>query len=62
MDSSYKEACDRVILTRANTKPGLVFDKLMSDEEVLHLLTNLQEQASCVSTCEDKTIKTNTQN
>lgn len=37
----YKQRCDEVILLRSNDERGVVFDELMSDEEVADILQEL---------------------
>ncbi len=36
--SEYKQRCDEVILTRAGSNAGVVFDECMSDDEVMKVL------------------------
>lgn len=39
--SEYKDRCDEVLLPRAGSCAGTVFDKTMSDDEVLKVLQDL---------------------
>lgn len=38
---NYKSRCDEVLLPRAKSEPGVVFDGAMSDEEVMQVLQGL---------------------
>ncbi len=38
---NYKSRCDEVLLPRAKSEAGVVFDEAMSDEEVMVVLQEL---------------------
>ncbi len=38
---NYKSRCDEILLPRAKSEVGVVFDEEMSDEEVMQVLQDL---------------------
>lgn len=39
---AYKHKCDEVLLPRANKRPGVTFDRKMTNEQILELLQAAQ--------------------